>query len=356
MRNENLALREEIVRSSLFEKIVGSSESLRRVLVQVSKVAPTDPTVLVLGETGTGKELIARAIHNRSKRSTRAFIRVNCAAIPPSVIASELFRIERNERQRCLIKNAGSRGLWSRAEPEKRRNHSGAITKARDDSVASSSMFDDVRDKTSAAISGIDSVTYQPKDHARQNQAHCREREIPPGRPFHLAINLLAIHRNGESESRRTFGKTSVGVHLHRPVPVGNAGLKAARFPSSAWLPGDFLSIDNQPLQASPILQLDDMSLILGLPRGFKHSEPPGVRRTVTSYQFGCGCADRAALPVALHLSQTSCRLRQRVRHGAPLGTLLRVLPGRAARSQSNSSRSGKDDRLIMRQALAATL
>src|ERR1017187_3890126 len=64
----------------------------------------------------------------------------------------------------------------------------------------------------------------------------------------------------------------------------------------------------------------------------------------------------RAALPVALHLSQTSCRLRQRVRHGAPLGTLLRVLPGRAARSQSNSSRSGKDDRLIMRQALAAML
>ena len=60
------------------------------------------------------------------------------------------------------------------------------------------------------------------------------------------------------------------------------------------------------------------------------------MRRNVTSYQFGCGCADRAALPVALHLSQTSCRLRQRVRHGAPLGTLLRVLPGRAARSQSN--------------------
>ena len=123
-----------------------------------------------------------------------------------------------------------------------------------------------------------------------------------------------------------------------------------------AWLPSDFLSIDNQPLQPSPILQLDDMSFILGLPRGFKPSEPPGVRRNVTSYQFGCGCADRAALPVALHFSQTSCRLRQRVRHGAPLGTLLRVLTGRAARSQSNSSRSGKDDRLIMRQALAAML
>src|SRR5260370_4328059 len=91
MRNENVALREEIVRSSLFEEIVGSSEALRRVLVQVSKVAPTDSTVLILGETGTGKELIARAIHNRSKRSNRAFIRVNCAAIPASLIASELF-------------------------------------------------------------------------------------------------------------------------------------------------------------------------------------------------------------------------------------------------------------------------
>jgi len=94
-RNENVALREEIVRSSMFEEIVGSSEPLREVLVQVSKVAPTDSTVLVLGETGTGKELIARAIHNRSKRSNRAFIRVNCAVIPPSLIASELFGHEK---------------------------------------------------------------------------------------------------------------------------------------------------------------------------------------------------------------------------------------------------------------------
>jgi formate hydrogenlyase transcriptional activator len=94
-RNENVALREDIVRSSMFEEIVGSSEPLRRVLAQVSKVAPTDSTVLVLGETGTGKELIARAIHNRSKRSNRAFIRVNCAAIPQSLIASELFGHEK---------------------------------------------------------------------------------------------------------------------------------------------------------------------------------------------------------------------------------------------------------------------
>src|SRR6202521_1121969 len=94
-RNENVALREDIVRSSMFEEIVGSSEALRQVLVQVSKVAPTDSTVLVLGETGTGKELIARAIHNRSKRSSRAFIRVNCAAIPPALVASELFGHEK---------------------------------------------------------------------------------------------------------------------------------------------------------------------------------------------------------------------------------------------------------------------
>jgi formate hydrogenlyase transcriptional activator len=94
-RNENVALREDIVRSSMFEEIVGSSEPLRKVMDQVLKVAPTDSTALVLGETGTGKELIARAIHNRSKRSNRAFIRVNCAAIPSSLIASELFGHEK---------------------------------------------------------------------------------------------------------------------------------------------------------------------------------------------------------------------------------------------------------------------
>src|SRR5216683_4542335 len=75
VRNENIALREEIERSSMFEEIVGSSEALRRVLGEVSKVAPTDSTVLISGETGTGKELIARAIHSRSNRSSRAFIR-----------------------------------------------------------------------------------------------------------------------------------------------------------------------------------------------------------------------------------------------------------------------------------------
>jgi len=95
MRNEAFALREEIDRTSMSEEIVGSSRPLRRVLAQVDKVAPTDSTVLIFGETGTGKELIARSIHKRSKRSQRAFIAVNCAATPPSLIASELFGHEK---------------------------------------------------------------------------------------------------------------------------------------------------------------------------------------------------------------------------------------------------------------------
>jgi formate hydrogenlyase transcriptional activator len=94
-RNENLALREQIDRDSMFEDIVGSSDALRKVLQRVSKVASSDSTILILGETGTGKELIARAIHKRSGRADRAFIGVNCAAIPPSLIASELFGHEK---------------------------------------------------------------------------------------------------------------------------------------------------------------------------------------------------------------------------------------------------------------------
>src|SRR5712692_7169029 len=94
-RNENLALREQIDRDSMFEDIVGSSEALREVLRQVAKLASSDSTVLILGETGTGKELIARGIHKRSKRADRAFIAVNCAAIPTSLIASELFGHEK---------------------------------------------------------------------------------------------------------------------------------------------------------------------------------------------------------------------------------------------------------------------
>jgi formate hydrogenlyase transcriptional activator len=106
-QNENLALREDIDRASMFEEIVGSSASLRAVLVQVAKVAPTDSTVLILGETGTGKELIARAIHKRSRRATKAFIRVNCAAIPQSLIASELFGHEKGAFTGALQRRLG---------------------------------------------------------------------------------------------------------------------------------------------------------------------------------------------------------------------------------------------------------
>jgi len=107
MRNETLALREDIDRASMFEEIVGSSPALQRVLAQAAKVATTDATVLILGETGTGKELLARAIHRRSGRATRAFIRVNCAAIPPSLIASELFGHEKGAFTGALQRRLG---------------------------------------------------------------------------------------------------------------------------------------------------------------------------------------------------------------------------------------------------------
>jgi len=92
---ENVALKEEIDKASMFEEIVGESPALRSILALVTKVAPTDSTVLVTGETGTGKELIARAIHKRSHRTSRPFLSVNCAVIPPSLIASELFGHEK---------------------------------------------------------------------------------------------------------------------------------------------------------------------------------------------------------------------------------------------------------------------
>jgi len=95
LRNEILVLREEIDRSSMFEEIVGSSKPIRQLLKQVEKVAQLDSTVLILGKTGTGKELVARALHRRSKRANRPFIRVSCAAIPQSLIASELFGHEK---------------------------------------------------------------------------------------------------------------------------------------------------------------------------------------------------------------------------------------------------------------------
>jgi len=107
MRHENLALREDLDRCSMFEEIVGSSPALKRVLAQVAKVAKTDATVLILGETGTGKELVARAIHKRSRRSTRSFIGVNCAAIPTSLIASELFGHEKGAFTGALQRRLG---------------------------------------------------------------------------------------------------------------------------------------------------------------------------------------------------------------------------------------------------------
>ena len=95
LQRENIVLREELGKTSMFEEVIGTSSVLQMVLARAAKVAPTDSTVLIMGETGTGKELIARAIHNRSKRSKRPFISVNCAAVPSSLIMSELFGHEK---------------------------------------------------------------------------------------------------------------------------------------------------------------------------------------------------------------------------------------------------------------------
>jgi formate hydrogenlyase transcriptional activator len=95
LRRENVALREEIDKASMFEEIVGTSPALKAVLSRISKVAPSDSTVLITGETGTGKELVARAIHRRSDRASRAFICVNCAVISRDLIATELFGHEK---------------------------------------------------------------------------------------------------------------------------------------------------------------------------------------------------------------------------------------------------------------------
>ena len=107
LQSENIVLREEIDKTSMFEEIVGTSPPLRAVLSHVAKVAPTDSTVLITGETGTGKELIARAIHKRSPRAARAFVAVNCAAIPSSLIASELFGHEKGAFTGALQRRQG---------------------------------------------------------------------------------------------------------------------------------------------------------------------------------------------------------------------------------------------------------
>jgi PAS domain S-box-containing protein len=95
LRQENVALREEIDKASMFEEIVGASKPLKAVLSRVAKVAPTNSTVMITGETGTGKELIARAVHKRSQRSGRPFVSVNCAALPAALVFSELFGHEK---------------------------------------------------------------------------------------------------------------------------------------------------------------------------------------------------------------------------------------------------------------------
>jgi PAS domain S-box-containing protein len=107
IRKENLALRDEIDNSLMFEEIVGGSPALLSVLARVAKVAPTDSTVLITGETGTGKELFARAIHKRSRRSSRAFVSVNCAATPSTLIASELFGHEKGAFTGALQRRLG---------------------------------------------------------------------------------------------------------------------------------------------------------------------------------------------------------------------------------------------------------
>jgi len=95
LQQENIALREEVDRASMFEEIVGASPALMAVLSRACKVAGSDSTVLIGGETGTGKEIVARAIHRRSRRASRAFVALNCAAIPRDLIASELFGHEK---------------------------------------------------------------------------------------------------------------------------------------------------------------------------------------------------------------------------------------------------------------------
>ena len=107
LQKENIVLREELGKTSMFEEVIGTSSVLQRVLARAAKVAPTDSTVLIMGETGTGKELIARAIHKRSKRSERPFISVNCAAVPSSLIMSELFGHEKGAFTGALQRRLG---------------------------------------------------------------------------------------------------------------------------------------------------------------------------------------------------------------------------------------------------------
>src|SRR6185312_6590107 len=107
LQQENVALREEVDSASMFEEIVGASPTLTAVLSRACKVAGSDSTVLISGETGTGKELVARAIHRRSRRASRAFVALNCAAIPRDLIASELFGHEKGAFTGALQRRLG---------------------------------------------------------------------------------------------------------------------------------------------------------------------------------------------------------------------------------------------------------
>ncbi len=114
LTQEKLYLEDEIRSELKFEEIVGRSEALRRVLEQIETVAPTDSTVLIYGETGTGKELIARAVHNLSSRKSNAFVKLNCAAIPTGLLESELFGHERGAFTGAISQRVGRFELANR--------------------------------------------------------------------------------------------------------------------------------------------------------------------------------------------------------------------------------------------------
>ena len=107
LQSENLYLREEIKLQHNFEEIIGESQSIKAVLRHIEQVAPTDSTVLILGDTGTGKELIARAIHNLSSRKDHPLVRVNCGAIPANLVESELFGHEKGSFTGALQRRIG---------------------------------------------------------------------------------------------------------------------------------------------------------------------------------------------------------------------------------------------------------
>ena len=120
LAKEKLYLEEEIRTEHNFEEIVGESDSLRRVLKQIETVAPTDSTVLIRGETGTGKELIARALHELSPRRQGTFVKINCAAIPTGLLESELFGHEKGAFTGAIMQKIGRFELAHRGHPVSR--------------------------------------------------------------------------------------------------------------------------------------------------------------------------------------------------------------------------------------------